>query len=286
MQLHICHTTRYRYTQALRHTVQTVHLWPMQGPWQNVQEWRIKSVLGLAQRRDAWGNWVHHGSWAMDPLSSQLLYDLDIVATGVVTTTGIAQWSEPQTAPHPALCLRTSPMAEPHPRMTRWAKAVLGDAHPNLGGLDEEATTNAVLILAQAVEQKVRYRKGSTAVDTSALEAFDWGLGVCQDQAHVMVAICRSLGLPARYVSGYFFAADEPDLASHAWVDVCINPERRTWLSVDVTHACTTDTRHVRVATGLDYSTCAPVKGLRRGGGTETMHVEIQIQQSRCPAQA
>ncbi len=282
MQLHIGHTTRYHYTQALRHTVQTLHLWPMEGPWQTVQHWRIRSVLKLAQRRDAWGNCVHHGSWAMPQGTSQLLHDLDILAAGAVETTGIALWSESLSAPHPALCLRPSPMAEPHPRMTAWAKDALGSALPMLHSPNEDELSYALLLLAQSVSKKVRYRQGSTSVDTSALEAFDWGLGVCQDQAHVMVAICRSLGLPARYISGYFYAADEPDLASHAWVDVCLNPQRRTWLSVDVTHACTTDVRHVRVATGLDYSTCAPVKGLRRGGGTETLSVQIQIKQGEC----
>lgn len=282
MQLHICHTTQYRYTEALRHTVQTLHLWPMDGPWQQVQHWRIKSALGLVERQDAYGNRVHHGSWAAAP--SQILQVLEMVATGVVKTTGVSQWCEPVSAPHPALWLRSSPMAEPHPRMARWAREVLGDALRDMGcagHADEPAAVSTVLALAQAVAEKVRYRQGRTQVDTAALEAFDWGLGVCQDQAHVMVAVCRSLNVPARYVSGYFFAAQEPDLASHAWVDVCINPQRRTWLSVDVTHACPSDERHVRVATGFDYSSCAPVKGLRRGGGTETLSVDVQIIQNK-----
>ncbi|MBW8317684.1 MAG: transglutaminase family protein, partial [Hydrogenophaga sp.] len=114
-------------------------------------------------------------------------------------------------------------------------------------------------------------------VETTALEAFDWELGVCQDQAHVMVAVCRSIGLPARYVSGYFYAANEPDLASHAWADVCLDPATRRWISLDVTHRCPTDQRHIRLAAATDYTACLPVKGLRRGGGEESMVVDIRI---------
>jgi transglutaminase-like putative cysteine protease len=113
---------------------------------------------------------------------------------------------------------------------------------------------------------------------TTALEAFDWEAGVCQDQAHVMIALCRSLGIPARYVSGYFYAADEPDLASHAWVDVCLDVQQRRWISIDVTHACVTDERHVRLAVGTDYGACPPIKGIRHGGGQEKMTVSVQIE--------
>ena len=133
------------------------------------------------------------------------------------------------------------------------------------------------MALAGAVADRVRYRKGSTNVETTALEAFDWELGVCQDQAHVMVAVCRSIGLPARYVSGYFYAANEPDLASHAWADVCLDPAARRWISLDVTHRCPTDQRHIRLAAATDYTACLPVKGLRRGGGEESMVVDIRI---------
>jgi transglutaminase-like putative cysteine protease len=124
----------------------------------------------------------------------------------------------------------------------------------------------------------VAYRKNSTHVQTTALEAFDWEVGVCQDQAHVMIAVCRSLGIPARYVSGYFYAADEPDLASHAWVDVCVDVAAHRWVSIDVTHACVTDERHVRLAVGTDYAACPPIKGIRHGGGEESMTVSVQIE--------
>ena len=131
--------------------------------------------------------------------------------------------------PHPSFYLRSTPLAEPHPRMALWATQAV-PALMAARARDELPTVANLVALASAVADKVQYRKGSTGVETTALEAFDWELGVCQDQAHVMVAVCRSIGLPARYVSGYFYAENEPDLASHAWADVCLDPAaRRVW---------------------------------------------------------
>jgi transglutaminase-like putative cysteine protease len=144
--------------------------------------------------------------------------------------------------------------------------------------VDGTADWQALLALSQGVRYAIRYQTGSSNVSTTALEAFNAGKGVCQDQAHVMVAICRSLGYPARYVSGYFYAANEPDLASHAWADVCLDVATRRWVSIDVTHACLTDERHIRLAMGGDYSACPPAKGVRRGGGEESMTVTITIE--------
>jgi len=100
---------------------------------------------------------------------------------------------------------------------------------------------------------------------------------VAQDQAHVFIAACRANGVPARYVSGYFYAPESPALASHAWADVCVDTDRRRWLSVDVTHECLMDERHVRLAVGPDYAACLPIRGVRHGGGEEAMRVRVEI---------
>jgi transglutaminase-like putative cysteine protease len=135
----------------------------------------------------------------------------------------------------------------------------------------------SVLELATRVCELVRYRAGVTHVGTTALEALRLGAGVCQDQAHVFIAACRANGVPARYVSGYFYAPDSPMLASHAWVDVCADTAARRWLSVDPTHACLMDERHVRLAVGPDYAACLPIRGVRHGGGHEAMRVKVEI---------
>jgi transglutaminase-like putative cysteine protease len=95
----------------------------------------------------------------------------------------------------------------------------------------------------------------------------------------MMLSLCRASNIPARYVSGYFFAENSPNLASHAWVDVCTDISNGKWLSLDITHACLTDERHIRVAIGRDYYSAAPIKGIRSGGGDETLSARISIQE-------
>ena len=92
----------------------------------------------------------------------------------------------------------------------------------------------------------------------------------------MFVAGCRLHGLPARYVSGYVHPGDAPHAASHAWADVWLGADRG-WLSLDVTHAEHAGARHCRLAVGRDYLDAAPVRGVRRGGGYESMTVTVRV---------
>lgn len=274
MKLVIHHNTRYRYSQPLLYTVQTLHLWPVSSACQTVEFWDIRTPGALHAQPDAEGNRVH--SHSLMASAEQNLRENAIAASGTVHTLGAFEFTDLAHLPHPAFYLRSTPLAEPHPRMAMWALQVV-PALVAARSRGEAPSVADLVALAGAVADKVQYRKGSTGVDTTALEAFDWERGVCQDQAHVMVAVCRSIGLPARYVSGYFFAANEPDLASHAWADVCLDADTRRWISLDVTHRCPTDERHIRLAAATDYTACLPIRGVRRGGGEEQMDVDIRI---------
>ena len=134
-----------------------------------------------------------------------------------------------------------------------------------------------VLALGRYLAEAFEYQKDVTKVDSTTEHFLRIGAGVCQDHAHVFIAACRANGISARYVSGYFYAPDSPMLASHAWADVCVDPARSRWLSVDVTHGCLMDERHVRLAVGPDYAACLPIRGVRHGGGDEAMRVRVDI---------
>lgn len=266
MKLSITHTTEYRYTVPARYAVQTLWLTPQTGPTQTVLDWRVQVPGVFYGQRDGFGNQI--GTYTFEGSTQHSL----IRAQGRVQTHAVHEFMDDARSPHPLVYLRDTALAERHPRLAAFALQIA----PALGS--SSGQQGHLLLLAQAVRDKVRYSKNSTHVLTTALEAFDWEAGVCQDQAHVMIALCRSLGIPARYVSGYFYAADEPDLASHAWVDVCLDVQERRWISIDVTHACVTDERHVRLAVGTDYGACPPIKGIRHGGGQEKMTVSVQIE--------
>jgi transglutaminase-like putative cysteine protease len=135
----------------------------------------------------------------------------------------------------------------------------------------------ALLKLAGAVCETIQYEKGATDVHESAVKAFARGKGVCQDQAHVFIACCRTAHIPARYVSGYFYAGKDDEVASHAWVDAWLGADQGGWVSIDVTHQALTGGRHCRLAVGRDYLDACPVRGVRRGGGAEEMRVAVTV---------
>ena len=270
MKLHVKHTTDYRYTAPLRYALQTLWLTPQSGPAQTVDFWSVGAPEKLFKQTDAFGNTIQSYTF-VGAEADNVRWSL-VNAAGDVQTHGVAEFTDADTLPHPYFFLRGTSLAEPHFLLAEFGKQFIPQS------VDGTANVQALLALSQGVMHAIRYKTGSSSVTTTALQAFNAGNGVCQDQAHVMVAICRSLGYPARYVSGYFYAANEPDLASHAWADVCLDVATRRWVSIDITHACLTDERHIRLAMGGDYNACPPAKGVRRGGGEESMTVTITME--------
>lgn len=129
------------------------------------------------------------------------------------------------------------------------------------------------------VRDRVAYRQGSTGVATSATEAWELGAGVCQDIAHVTLAMLRSVGLPARYVSGYLHPKADAELGetvtgeSHAWVEVWFG----AWWAFDPTNGIPAGERHVIVARGRDYGDVTPLKGVYSGGGSQSLGVVVEV---------
>jgi transglutaminase-like putative cysteine protease len=223
----------------------------------------------LFPQKDAYGNSMHSYTFVAQP-GIDVRWSV-VNAAGQVDTLGVPEFVDGPDMPHPSFFLRPTTLAAPAPGLADFGRRFIDPALTGAGRVGQ------LLALSQAVAEAVSYRKNSTSVSTTALQAFEAGAGVCQDQAHVMVAVCRSLGIPARYVSGYFYAANEPDLASHAWADICLDAAQRRWVSIDITHSCLIDQRHVRLAMGTDYDACPPIKGVRQGGGEESMTVSISI---------
>lgn len=135
--------------------------------------------------------------------------------------------------------------------------------------------------LSERILATVPYATGATFVATDAEESIATGAGVCQDHAHIFVAAARSMGAPARYVSGYLMTEGQTvHEASHAWAEVHLDP--LGWVGFDISNGISPDERYVRVATGLDYGEAAPVTGILQGGATdERLSVSIEVQQQQ-----
>ncbi|MBC8078507.1 MAG: transglutaminase family protein, partial [Chloroflexales bacterium] len=138
------------------------------------------------------------------------------------------------------------------------------------------------LRLTSGVHALMAYNPGATRVDSPIDEALASRRGVCQDYSHIMLALCRLRGLPARYVSGYLFTGGETDQsdpdASHAWVEVWL--PTLGWLGLDPTNNLVAGERHIRVAVGRDYDDVPPVRGVFKGGAETTLHVAVHVGQA------
>ncbi len=265
MQLFIRHQTIYHYSAPLTYTIQQLRLTPRTELHQHALSWQIKTAGQRHAYIDAYGNTSHTLT-----ITGQH-HEVAIIAEGVVETTIPYQGriTDPDTF---------SPLVFTVPtRLTEPVAAILDFARANLPDTGK-TTTGALLQLAAHICSAVAYQSGATLVTTSASDALQLGQGVCQDHAHRFLACCHARGIPARYVSGYIDPESTSHAESHAWVDAWVeDSDYSGWVSIDVTHACLMNDAYCRLAIGRDYDSAAPVRGVRRGGGLETLSVNVQV---------
>ncbi len=260
MRFSIRHETTYQYGSRVQYSIQQLRQTPSNTPSQFVIRWNIDAPNKPAQSIDTYGNILHTLVLTRPHQSIRLLVE------GEIETVPLAEGrllEGPGTIPLPHFTCQT--------RLTA-PNAALSSLVQQVGPL---TTTEQLLAAAQHICERVEYDSGHTAVTSTAAEALALGKGVCQDHAHLMLAICRARGLPARYVSGYVFVEDAAETASHAWVDIWLNGAG--WIAIDASHACYASERYCRVAVGRDYETAAPVRGMRVGGGEEAMEVSVAV---------
>jgi transglutaminase-like putative cysteine protease len=135
------------------------------------------------------------------------------------------------------------------------------------------------------VRASLRYEKGATDIGTPVIDVMKGGAGVCQDFAHLAVALCRAIGLPARYVSGYLFSADDAtaertdkpvvNVQTHAWIEVAV-PDVG-WFPLDPTNGREVGELHVKVGHGRDYDDVCPFRGVYNGIAEVTLEAAVEI---------
>jgi len=262
MQLHIRHETLYRYGEPVKRSVQNLRLTPRRDPMQRALSWNIAAPGRRQAQVDAYGNFVY--LLTLDEPHREIR----IVVSGIVETSDTNGALLPDEGKlSPLTYLAETPL-------TRADEGIVAFARRRLNSDGNRRTQ--LLDLAQAVCETIDYEIGATDVHEPATRAFARRKGVCQDQAHVFIACCRTAGIPARYVSGYMYTGKEGQVASHAWVDAWLGREQG-WLSLDVTHRILAGGEHCRLAVGRDYLDACPVRGVRRGGGAEEMKVAVNV---------
>ena len=275
-RLQVVHTTRVSYSAPVRASFNEARMTPLTIPAQVTLESRVTAGQGVPVWTycDYWGTFVSVFD-ITDPHSSLVVRAQATVETGQ----GLADAAPPR-LPWAELRARTTSgrlleflMPTPLTTVTPDVAATVIDA---VHGADPvEAATE----IASRVRSQVSYMAGSTGVRTNAQEAWDQGQGVCQDMAHLTVALLREAGLPARYVSGYLHAdpSAEPGQTvvgeSHAWVEYWAG----SWLPCDPTSGAPVRERHVVVARGRDYTDIPPLKGIYHGAPTSALDVTVEV---------
>lgn len=267
MRLSVHYSTTYTYAEPVRRVIQLLRVEPMSFAGQSVLDWRIDvdRDAKLREGRDGYGN-VTHMLYVDSAVSS-----LSISIAGRVLTEdkhGIVQ-GLPHDLP-PEIFLRSTPLTQPGP-----AIQALADACDGKGGEIERLHR-----LVGRIHDGLRFDTGATEVETRAEQAAAEGHGVCQDFAHIFIAVARLSGIPARYVSGHLFRRDgqKDQEAAHAWTEAWV--EDLGWVAFDPVNGISTDDAYLRVACGLDYRDAAPIAGARSGGGQEQLKVEVRVSEA------
>jgi transglutaminase-like putative cysteine protease len=268
MRIRIWHDTTYTYSWPVTGVIQTLRLTPRSSQGQYVMGWRIdvSADCPLSYHVDAFGN-VTHTLTADGPLN-QLVVHVEGEAE-IEDTNGVVKGTvEPFP---PSLFLRETPLTQANEEIQDFARDVTGRV--------SQEPLPMLHALLDNLPQTIAFDTDPTHVHTTAAEAFALKRGVCQDISHIFIASARSIGIPARYVSGYFHRSDgmNEQQAGHAWAEAYV--DGLGWVAFDATNGmCPTDA-HLRVAVGLDYLNAAPVRGARIGGDGEGLDVRIRVQQ-------
>lgn len=264
MRLTIEHRTEYRYEKEVTHSTQYLRLTPKNSAQQRVLSWDLDMPEQASRATDAFGNILH-------VLTLDRPHDsISITARGEVDISDVLVESEEQRL-SPLVFQRFTPITRADQGIKEFAAGFSGAP-----SVDQLAALSAALI------ERMPYSPGSTMVTSTAAEAFYAGSGVCQDHTHVFLSCCRVLGIPARYVSGYLCTDDSNHVASHAWAEVWLDGG---WQTVDVTNQVVTPSHHLKLAVGLDYLDACPVRGVRYGGGVESMHAFALVERSDITAE-
>ncbi len=256
MKLSINHDTTYTYANQVRASIQYLRLTPQDSERQRVLDWSLDLPCPTRAQRDPYGNILH-------VLSLEVPHDSIVIAAHGSVEIDTEQECEHDSSP-----------AEPFLRPTALTQADQALIQFALKCCGEKRDRAALIKLMHGLAKAMPYKPGSTEVSTTAAQAFASAGGVCQDHAHAFIACARSLGLPARYVSGYLCSEDSNHLASHAWAEVWLDG---AWYSFDVTNGLSRPERHLKLAVGLDYLDACPVRGMRRGGSGEQMSAHVLV---------
>ena len=294
MQLTIIHETSYAYTPV----VETAHHMACLQPIHTQHQTRLSHQLDIqpapaqcSEHQDVFGNYKVFFNLLTPHESLRVTSTTQVLTTPAGELASSAPWESVREAMvYDALKLHqtasefvfASPHVQPHPDFSAYALPSFSRGADLLLGSQD---------LMRRMHAEFTYASQSTEINTPALEALHQRQGVCQDFAHIFIACLRSLGLPARYVSGYLLTQPPPGKprligsdASHAWASVYLfnpNGQGLGWYDLDPTNnRCglgTPGEDYVTLAVGRDYADISPMRGVIQGGNSHQLKVAVTV---------
>jgi transglutaminase-like putative cysteine protease len=282
----IRHLTRFRYSASISESVMEVRMHPRSEGIQHCLEFEISTdpAAQILHYRDYHGNIVQHfdipGRHAQLTITTEAIVQI-LPPEPVPDALGAGAWEELDTITatdeywdllQPGFFVRSGKL------LNDWMQEV-----PIIRGDDPLSTLR---MINATISTSFEYVPHSTTVDSPIDDALRTRRGVCQDFAHIMAAVVRSLGIPCRYVSGYLFHRYEDhdrsqDDATHAWVEALL--PGLGWVGFDPTNNLVAAERHIRTAVGRDYADVPPTRGVFKGEATSELDVGVRVSPTEAP---
>jgi len=274
------HTTTFRYEPAVRESVMEVRLQPRSDGDQRCLNFvlNVDPAANVMQYRDFMGNVVHHfdiaGKHNVVKVTAQSAVEMQNVAEPRAADCG--DWADLD-----ALVEGNDYWEMLLPSHFAQSSAALEQLAAELGCERRGNPLGLLSELNEAIYKLFSYVPNSTKVDSPIEEALETRQGVCQDFAHIMIALVRRAKIPCRYVSGNMFHRDETERdrsiegASHAWIEALV--PRLGWVAFDPTNNLVGGDRHIRVAIGRDYADVPPTRGVYKGEAQSELSVAVTV---------
>jgi len=280
------HLTRFRYKPAVRESIMELRMQPRSEGNQRCLSFdlRVKPDALVMQYHDFLGNVVHHfdiaGKHGELNIKSQSV--VEIVPTPELQAKNCGTWEQLDAAIESGNyweMLLPSDFARPTPLLEQLTREMEIERRGR--------PLEALLEISHGIHENFAYVPNATSVDSPIDHAISERKGVCQDFAHIMIALVRKLRIPCRYVSGYLFHTTEDQSssaegASHAWVEAFL--PGLGWVGFDPTNDTVCSERHIRVAVGRDYVEVPPTRGVYKGGGESELSVSVTVSLADAPS--
>jgi len=274
------HVSRYRYTARVRRSTMLLCLKPRDDRRQRLFDFELETspAGGLTREEDSFGNArhvldIHQGHQVLE-ITARSTVEAKPPAT-LPDRLGAAAWRAIRALGGSFAYwdfMHPSPLVSPSSALGEFV-----ERHRIEPGADP---LESLLRLSDTLHRRLHYIPGATSVESPVDRVLRTDRGVCQDYAHAMIAVARSWGIPARYVSGYLHVSGQSDQhlpasATHAWVE-CRLPDLG-WIGFDPTNRSLAGAGHVRIAAGRDYRDVSPTRGVIQGGGDSRLEVDVRM---------